>query len=147
MGQQELTTLMVKNIPNDYTRSMLLELLDSQGLAGTYDFIYLPADFQRCSSLGYAFLNFVSQAAAEVAKVRLHGFREWRVQSQKICEVRWCEPMQGLAAHIDRYRNSPVMHRSVPDEFKPVTFQNGLRVPFPSPTKRIRKPQPNQSAA
>jgi hypothetical protein len=36
---EELTTLMLRHIPNDYTRQMLLDLLDSQGLAGRYNFV------------------------------------------------------------------------------------------------------------
>ena len=29
----------------------------------------------------------------------------------KVCRVTWSGPHQGLAAHVERYRNSPVMHR------------------------------------
>ncbi len=79
VGQQELTTLMLRNLPNDYTRAMLLELLDSSDLAGEYDFAYLPIDFNRKTNLGYAFVNYVSQAAAELAMLRLHGFNEFRL--------------------------------------------------------------------
>ena len=39
------------------------------------------------------------------------------MSSQKVCEVCWGNPLQGLGAHIVRYRNSPVMHQSVPDEY------------------------------
>merc|ERR1719313_3040867 len=139
----QLTTVMFRNIPNDYSRAMLLELLDSRGFACKYDFAYIPMDFNRNSSLGYAFVNFVSQADAEMAKNQLNGFSDWAVQSQKICQVCWGEPLQGLEAHIERYRSSPVMHNSVPDEFKPIIFKNGVRVPFPAPTKRVRKPRAN----
>merc|ERR1712113_384949 len=121
---------MLRNIPNDYTRAMLLELLDSQGLAGRYDFAYLPVDFHRGASLGYAFINLVPHEDAEKALFRLHGFRGWKVASQKVCEVCWGEPLQGLSAHVERYRSSPVMHADVPDAFKPVIFKDGVRVPF-----------------
>ena len=30
-------------------------------------------------------------------------------------------------AHVERYKNSPVMHKSVPDEYKPVIFADGVR--------------------
>lgn len=140
------TTLMLRNIPNDYSRAMLLELLDSHGFAGRYDFVYLPMDFKRTAGLGYAFINCVSSADAVAMKKKLRGFMHWRVNSQKVCEVRWGEPLQGLEAHIERYRNSPVMHYSVPDEYKPIVFTNGIRSPFPAPTKRIRTPHGKASA-
>merc|ERR1740120_413238 len=60
----ERTTIMLRNIPNDYTRDMLLELLDSEGLASLYDFVYLPSDFKRWQGLGYAFVNMVSHEDA-----------------------------------------------------------------------------------
>ena len=53
------TTVMLRNMPNNYSRTMLLELLDAEGFAGQYDFLYLPMDFQSRASLGYAFINFV----------------------------------------------------------------------------------------
>ena len=30
-------------------------------------------------------------------------------------------------AHVERYKNSPVMHKSVPDEYKPAIFKDGVR--------------------
>jgi len=50
---------------------------------------------------------------------------------------------QGLPAHIDRYRNSPVMHESVEDEYKPAVFSPGTgdRAVFPPPTKKLRVPR------
>lgn len=135
------TTLMLRNIPNDYSRNMMLDLLDSQGFAGSYDFVYLPFDFNRPACLGYAFVNCASPADAEKMKECFQGFKQWCVPSHKVCEVCWGEPLQGLEAHIERYRNSPVMHQSVPDEYKPVIFLDGICSPFPAPTKRIRCPR------
>merc|ERR1712187_1092030 len=69
------------------------------------------------------------------------GYTNWAFDSSKVCEVCWSEPLQGLETHCDRYRNSPVMHELVPDEFRPVLFDQGVRIPFPAPTKRIRPPR------
>lgn len=140
-GEGALTTLMLRNIPNDYSRAMILELLDSKGLAGKYDFVYVPIDFNRGAGLGYAFVNLISSSDAEFARSRLQGFKKWKVQSPKVCEVCWGEPLQGFEAHIERYRSSPVMHKDVPDEFKPAIFKAGMRVTFPPPTKRVRPPR------
>lgn len=71
----------------------------------------------------------------------MQGFKKWRVPSKKICEVRLCGPWPDLEAHIERYRNSSVMHHSVPEEFKPVLFENGKQIPFPKLSKAPKAPQ------
>merc|ERR1712039_354521 len=75
------------------------------------------------------------------ARRHFHGFRSWEVRSTKTCEVSWSYPVQGLEENIKRYRNSPVMHELVPDSVRPVLFQDGKRVEFPEPTKKIRPPR------
>lgn len=139
------TTLMLRNIPNNYNREMVLELLDAEGFHGSYDFVYLPMDFHRMAGLGYAFVNLVDNTTAEKVKLHFSGFANWKLASQKVCEVSWGEPLQGLEAHIERYRNSPVMHEDVPDKYKPVLLTDGNRIEFPTPTKRIRPPRVKKS--
>jgi len=58
------TTVMLRNLPNDYTREDVLDLLDSGGFRACYDFFYMPVDFQSGSGMGYAFINFVSHEKA-----------------------------------------------------------------------------------
>lgn len=136
-----MTTVMMRNIPNDYTGSMLLELLNKRGFKGFYDLLYLPMDYHNHVGFGYAFINFISPEEAERFRQVFIGFQEWDINSGKVCEVCWSNVLQGVQAHIDRYRNSPVMHEAVPDDFKPMLFRNGERVPFPGPTKTIRPPR------
>merc|ERR1719326_223864 len=76
-GRRGLSTLEIKNIPSTYTREKLLELLDSAGFAGLYDFVYLPMDFTHCTNLGYAVVNAVSPRSARNMMARLHGFDKW----------------------------------------------------------------------
>jgi len=144
-GQEWRTTVMNRNMPNNYTREMLRELVDSLGFAGTYDFAYLPVDFQSQAGLGYAFINFATVADALLCFERFEGFSNWKVPSEKVCTVTWSSPTQGLAAHIERYKNSPVMHQSLPDEWKPVLLQQGMRVTFPPPSKPIKTPKVRQT--
>jgi hypothetical protein len=138
---QEFTTLCLRNVPNNHTRSMLIKLLDQEGFSGHYDLVYVPVDFTRFAGLGYAFVNFSSNEAAEKAIQTFQGFKGWGSTSQKVCDVSWSGPLQGLEAHIERYRNSPVMHESVSECYKPAFFQGGFRLPFPCPTKEIRRPR------
>lgn len=135
------TTVMFRNLPNDYTREMFIQLLEMEGFRGRYDFLYLPVDFATCAGLGYGFLNLVSHSDAGLVWKHFQGFTNWAVPSQKVCEITWGEPYQGLEENIDRYRNSPVMHETMPDEFQPLVFVDGRRVPFPAPTRRIRLPR------
>lgn len=137
----ELTTLMLRNIPNSYTRDMFIKLLDQQGLQGYYDLVFVPVDFHSFAGLGYAFVNFTSNENAEWAKEKLQGFDSWEIPSPKVCEVAWGSALQGLSAHIKNYRNSPVMHESVPECYKPVLFKGGVRQAFPGPTRQIRAPR------
>jgi len=138
------TTVMMRNIPSSYTREMLLELVNRKGFTGSYDLVYLPIDFQNnASNLGYSFINFVDAEVANRFHKQFDGFCQWTIEScsLKVCEVTWSDAMQGIDAHVERYRNSPVMHKSVPDECKPVLFQEGERIPFPEPTKIVRPPR------
>jgi len=144
-AQSEPTTVMLRNLPNRYTRKMFLRMLDLHGFSCEYDFVYLPIDFKHSVNLGYAFVNMASHESAVRLKSTLNGFSAWAFDSQKVCEAVWASPHQGLAPNIERYRDSPVMHASVADEFKPLLFKDGVRVAFPPPTKNIRAPKARET--
>merc|ERR1712241_1599804 len=120
---------------------MLLDLIDNEGFGVKYDFVYLPMDFKRNANLGFAFLNFVNSEEAFRFQSRFNGFRGWDSASRKIAEVGWGEPLQGRDAHVERYRHSPLMHPDVPEEYRPLLFSHGQCVPFPRPTRRLRRPR------
>jgi hypothetical protein len=136
-----MTSLMLRNIPNNLKRDALLELFDNLGFKGLYDFVYLPIDFSRNSNVGYCFVNLVEAAVASKFQATFQGFQGWRGSSRKVCEAVWTELNQGLACHVDRYRNSPVMHADVPDECRPILFKDGKRIEFPAPTKALKRPK------
>lgn len=154
------TTVMMRHLPNHFTRTLLLSLLDSEGFRGCYDFVYIPVDFAKSRGFGYAFVNLISHKEALRLRQVFDGYvypmpsgaaasqEETEAgQVQQTCEVSWGHPLQGLVAHIERYRNSPVMHKDVPEEFKPVLLRGGVRVQFPPPTKRIRAPRLKRGSA
>merc|ERR1712211_117328 len=58
------TTVMMRNIQNEYTQVKLFEEICARGFAGSFDFFYLPMDFSTKKNKGYAFLNFLR---AEIA--------------------------------------------------------------------------------
>ncbi|XP_016649792.1 PREDICTED: protein terminal ear1-like [Prunus mume] len=115
------TTVMVKNIPNQFRRHTLLEILrrhcfevnrgiHSDPNKSKFDFVYLPIDFGKIwkkktiSNLGYAFVNFTTPAAAH----RFCGHfqdREWRYNNtKKTCDVKSAK-FQGKAALLKHFKN------------------------------------------
>lgn len=135
--EQAYTTIILRNLPNDFKRSSLLDVLNSEGFFGLYDFVYMPTDFRKWLSFGFAFVNFVTHTVADSA---LRHFDQFCIEGTE-CVSGWSENLQGLEPHVDRYRNSPVMHHSVPDEYKPVLFMHGAPVSMPHSTKRIPRPR------
>jgi hypothetical protein len=136
----EVTTVMLKNIPNKYSRSMLIEQLDRH-YRGEYDFLYLPIDFKNQCNVGYAFLNFRSAEVVATrfypmfhgvdVKTALPGFN-----SKKVCEVS-AGRVQGYTDNVKRLKNSPVMGQlQAHPEWLPLLFDSdGAAKPFPAPDK------------
>lgn len=140
-GGDRRTTVMLRNLPNDYSRQMFLDMLDAEGFAGLYDFIYLPIDFKTQACLGYAFVNLLGPEVVAAFWSKFDRYADWVVPSRKIGKVTWSGPHQGWAAHVGRYRDSPVMHPSVPEAYKPLVFVDGVVADFPAPTKSPKAPR------
>lgn len=120
---------------------MLCELLDRQVFSGKYDFVYMPIDLVRKASLGYAFINLVNPEVVSEFWKAFDGFKAWTISSPKVCRVSWSNPHQGLEKHVNRYKNSPLMHANVPDECRPILLKDGIRISFPPATKSLRAPR------
>jgi hypothetical protein len=131
----------LKSLPAGCSREDLRCNLDEAGFAGCYNFIYLPAHFKSWTLSQYSFVNFVTAADALRAITELNG-AQWpgSKEGDPVVAV-WSEVHQGLDAHIERYRNSPLMHNAVPDEYKPIFLRDGLRVKFPRPRQRLAPPR------
>jgi len=135
------TTVCLRNIPKHFSCMEVVEFLNEQGFGSKFDFVYAPFDFKFNSSVGFAFINCIShEIALEVFEV-LNGFCWETTKPGKECKVNWASPHQGLQAHIEHFRNSPVMHVDVKEEYKPALFKDGQQVEFPKPTKELRAPR------
>jgi len=132
---------MLRNLPKGFSCNQLIHLLNVQGFKAEFDFVYLPMDFQKQMGLGYAFVNLVNWKVAERARQHFQSFCNWGVESDQVCETLWSDAQQGLAANIERYRSSPVMHESVPEVYRPIIFSRGVKIQFPPPTKKIQAPK------
>lgn len=140
-GGHARTTVMLRNLPPEYKRDMVVELLNREGFERLFDFVYMPMNLRTMASFGYVFVNFTSPIVADQCRSVFQGLTRWAIESDKVCDVLWSDEQQGLSSNIERYRNSPVMHESVPEECKPIVLANGQRAPFPAPTKRLREPR------
>jgi len=140
------TTLMFRNLPVWFTRQYLEELLDAEGFGKLYDFIYLPAELGTGTCFGYAFINMVTPQDAEFFVEHFQGFDQWPIADSRRAVVHLSEALQGLDEQIERYRNSPLMHPSVPDSLRPAVYCRGVRAVFPAPTAPIRAPRVRTSA-
>lgn len=139
--ENERTTLMLRNVPTECSRAEFMKMLDSKGFEKQYDFVYLPTSFRTWRSMGYAFANMVTPEAARKVMQDLQGFDGWETNpAGKQIDVSW-STLQGLDRHLERYRNSPVMHESVNDAYRPMHLVNGVAAPFPGPTKKLKEPR------
>ncbi|CAL4972562.1 unnamed protein product [Urochloa decumbens] len=130
------TTVMIRNIPNKYSQKLLLNMLDNHCIQSnerivasgeegegqpfsSYDFVYLPIDFNNKCNVGYGFVNLTSPEAAVRLYKAFHK-QPWEVyNSRKICQVTYAR-VQGLEALKDHFKNSKFPCDS--DEYLPVAF-------------------------
>merc|ERR1712232_1175430 len=84
------TSLLLRNLPDGCTRSKVMYVLRTLGLTTDIDFLYTPGNLKVKQSCGYAFVNYTTSEAAMECMEKLHGFNDWGVQSEKVCEVEWC---------------------------------------------------------
>jgi hypothetical protein len=132
-GNEKRTTVMIRNIPNKYTQSMLLEEINAK-FDGMYDFFYLPIDFKNKCNVGYAFINFLDANDVGHFSKEFNGQRWRNFNSEKICGITYAR-IQGKAAMIARFQNSSLLEKD--DSYKPLLFvskgpNKGASEPFPS---------------
>mmetsp|Transcript_18366 Transcript_18366/g.53038 ORF Transcript_18366/g.53038 Transcript_18366/m.53038 type:complete len:444 (-) Transcript_18366:250-1581(-) len=99
---REVTTVMMRNLPNRYSQQMLLEEVSNAGFSGAFDFFYLPIDPETMANKGYAFINFVEPEAAWRFKSSFEGTQMARFNSSKFVSVSPAA-LQGLEANYAHY--------------------------------------------
>lgn len=136
-GEVAWTTLVLRGLPQGFSRTMACALLESAGFSCRYDFVHVPVDFCSWSPFGHAFVNLVSQHDA----LALMRHFELVDSTASGITVAWSAPIQGLEQLLEHYRNSPVMNYAVREIYKPLLLVNGTQTAFPRPTKRVRFPR------
>ncbi|KAG8648394.1 protein MEI2-like 4 isoform X1 [Manihot esculenta] len=131
-GEDNRTTLMIKNIPNKYTSKMLLAAIDEHH-KGTYDFIYLPIDFKNKCNVGYAFINMIDPSQI-ISFYQVFNGKKWeKFNSEKVASLAYAR-IQGKPALIAHFQNSSLMNED--KRCRPILFNTdgpnaGDQVPFP----------------
>ncbi|CAN4112438.1 unnamed protein product [Withania somnifera] len=128
------TSVMIKNIPYDYNREMLMQFLDEycllenqksrdsngENIVFAYDFLYLPMDFKNKRSKGYAFVNFTDDRTVwkffGAFNDKLNVFHG-SVRSVKVVTAK----IQGNEALVNRFKETRFECES--EGFLPVWFR------------------------
>jgi len=76
----EVTTLMVRNLPLTAKQADLLDELNRGGFSGLFDFLYMPCDFTSSEGRGFAFINFLTPAAAGMLVGAWHRSRRFGIK-------------------------------------------------------------------
>lgn len=120
-----VTTLMVRNIPSNYSQDMLLEEWPLE--RWKFDFLYLPVKIMKKRNLGFAFVNFVTPSAAADFYLAWHrkrlplfndGKRNLDVTPAHI------QGRMGNLLQIMRNKNFRIRN----DTYKPAIFEQGQRI-------------------
>lgn len=98
----QVTTIMMRNLPNKYTQRMLLMEVNHAGFFGSFDFFYLPIDTETGANRGYAFLNFLDPALAWTFRMMYEGRKMSRFNSSKIITI-VPATLQGFEANYMHY--------------------------------------------
>ena len=109
--KERKTTLMIRNIPNKYTKELMLETIDEY-FNDAYDFFYLPIDFKNNCNVGYAFINFKDLKFIEPFYKRFNH-KKWAIfNSEKICSIKYAR-IQGKEECERHFRDSSLMKQPV----------------------------------
>ncbi|KAJ0266196.1 Protein MEI2-like 4 [Hirschfeldia incana] len=140
-GEDNRTTLMIKNIPNKYTSKMLIAAIDEY-CKGTYDFLYLPIDFKNKCNVGYAFINLTEPENIVPFYKAFNGKKWEKFNSEKVAYLAYGR-IQGKSALIAHFQNSSLMNED--KRCRPILFHTagpnaGDQEPFPMGTNIRSRP-------
>jgi hypothetical protein len=127
-GSDCRTTLMVRNLPANFTKVDFINLLNAI-CPGKYDFAYNRIDFRLSQSVGYGFVNFISASwllvfvRAVRGKLLHHNVPR---RHMKPCAVSYAN-VQGFECLVAKFRNSSILEEA--DGCRPTLFWSDESAP------------------
>mmetsp|Transcript_21188 Transcript_21188/g.49265 ORF Transcript_21188/g.49265 Transcript_21188/m.49265 type:complete len:495 (-) Transcript_21188:102-1586(-) len=130
------TTVMIRNIPNEYTQDELIaEVSEAMGSTDLFDFFYLPWDSQNNCNVGYAFVNFHNNIIAQKAVLVFSKYKFLTHQSAKVGQVSRAH-IQGLENNLRHLQDRAVVHGNLP--CSPVVVWKGQKIELSAVFQEIR---------
>ena len=124
----EVTTVMVRNIPTRFTSLSLVDILKEYGFDKTFDFFYLPMDFKTKKNCGYAFVNFIDSGYATEFTKTFQGLQLKAATSLKSLHI-IPSRRQGFWDNISVFESSELLSStSHASFFKPLVALDGCLV-------------------
>jgi len=122
---QDVTTVMMRNLPNKYRQQMLVDELQDAGfrLQADFDFFYLPMDHSNAANLGYCFINFVEPHMANAFAAAFQGKKMRRFNSNKTVVVMPAS-IQGYERNY-RYYSSTRVAKAEDPAYRPLFLKQG----------------------
>ena len=111
--EDKRSTIMIKNIPNKFTREKLLGLID-KNFEGAYDLFIMPKDGNKNRNFGYAFVNFISSYYLPYFYYMFNGKKWTDTNSKKVCEITYSK-IQGRHELVSHYPNKIIFFNDVID--------------------------------
>ena len=99
--EDKRTTLMIRNIPNKFTKDNFLYLFNKE-FEGKFNCFLLPTDFNEKKNFGYCFINFLNPLDIIYFYYKFNGKNWPGTNSKKICEIIYSK-IQGINKMIRHY--------------------------------------------
>ena len=99
--EDQRTTLMIKNIPNKFTKDHFLSIFNKK-FEGKFNLFLLPTDIKEKKNYGYAFINFINNFYIINFYYSFNGKKWENTNSVKICELVYSK-IQGITKMIKHY--------------------------------------------
>eukprot|EP00929_Paragymnodinium_shiwhaense_P033967 TRINITY_DN18544_c0_g1_i1.p1 TRINITY_DN18544_c0_g1~~TRINITY_DN18544_c0_g1_i1.p1 ORF type:complete len:665 (-),score=118.52 TRINITY_DN18544_c0_g1_i1:707-2701(-) len=147
--RDEVTTLIVADIPRYLTQGALLSMLEdlTPAMRGRYDFFYCPWDAAALKNQGYAVVNFKDADSAATFQERWAG--------QVICNGCRCPrgvriaaaKTQGLKATSDKYVEESLRHGCEDERFRPLMGTHPRALSWQPEPLQFTPPQKSKAQA